>query len=237
MALPTSTPHFVLSIASRSSPHSPASRSARLPATTAYWCTLSILRISFVVKSSPASRFKMGAPMRVGRSSNTPGFHSVRSIAPDVPAHRDSKNNSRSLPAVDTTPAPVITTRCSSGRSRTEEAARTTQEPRLAREAGRAVRADTPNRSVRASLEAGPRAWCGANRGADTATAAEAWTATIVRGRCALRGGELWRARSESPARSVTCQLDFSEACHPNPEAASARRNDVSENRSARPEG
>jgi hypothetical protein len=42
-----------------------------------------------------------------------------------------------------------------------------------------------------------------------------------VRGRCALRGGELWRARSESPARSVTCQLDFCQACHPNPEAAS----------------
>lgn len=67
----------------------------------------------------------MGAPIVVVKASNTPGFHCVKSIAPEVPAHKVSKNTSRSFPAVLTTPAPVITTLWSSGKSRTEDAART----------------------------------------------------------------------------------------------------------------
>ena len=108
---------------SRSSPHSPASRSA-LAGDNGVLVHLvhppDLLRRQVV----PRLKVQDGRAVRVGRSSKTPGFHAVRSIAPDVPAQSVSKNASRSLPAVDTTPAPVITTRWSSGSSRTEEAAR-----------------------------------------------------------------------------------------------------------------
>ena len=53
IALPTKTPHRVLSTASRSAPHRPASRSALLPAQMAYWWTLSMRLASFAVRSVP----------------------------------------------------------------------------------------------------------------------------------------------------------------------------------------